>query len=233
VVFKVLDGGKPVKPANALELGLSDSVWNLLEDCWQTERALRPPVTDVLSRVKEAASVCGILSPVKNIPNRYEDPESRLDKFGRSSPSLVKRCNVYRTLQTDCSQIPPSVSLHPQSQTRRALISHGTDDEDHIPESYPLSPLTNPPLAVDIPLTMDRRRPSQGSTCTDASISDSLFSKISAAESATTTAETSTDALAWGSTKGGNTDALTDILFGPKSDPRELKHQSCAAAAPC
>ena len=84
VVFKVVGGGKPSKPANALELGLSDRVWKLLEDCWQSERSLRPSVKDVLGRVKAAASVCGTLPSVKNIPKRYEDPESRLDKWGRS-----------------------------------------------------------------------------------------------------------------------------------------------------
>ena len=83
-MFKVLDGGKPSKPANALELGLSDRVWKLLEECWQTERKLRPLVKDVLGRVKAAASVCGKLPSVKNIPKQYEDPESRLDKYGKS-----------------------------------------------------------------------------------------------------------------------------------------------------
>lgn len=33
VVFKVLGGGKLLKPANVLELGLSDNVWKLLEGC--------------------------------------------------------------------------------------------------------------------------------------------------------------------------------------------------------
>lgn len=86
VVFEVLGGGRPSRPANALELGLSDKVWKLLEDCWKTERALRPSVEDVSGRVKAAALVCGTLSSVKNIPKWYEDPESRLDKFGRSLP---------------------------------------------------------------------------------------------------------------------------------------------------
>jgi hypothetical protein len=86
-MFKVLGGGKPSKPTNALELGLSDKVWKLLEECWRAECTLRPSVKDVLGRVKAAASVRGTLSPVGDVPYRYEDPELDLNKFGRSPPT--------------------------------------------------------------------------------------------------------------------------------------------------
>ena len=88
VVFKVAAGGKPSKPANAPELGLSDKVWKLLEDCWQAQRTLRPSIKDVLGVIKAAASVCDTLYPVGGIPTRDEDPGSKLDKFGRSFPHL-------------------------------------------------------------------------------------------------------------------------------------------------
>ena len=90
IVFKVLEGGRPLRPADALELGLTDRVWNLLEDCWRMEHALRPSVKDVLGRLKAAALVCGPLPPVKVIPNRYEDPTSDFTKFGRPFPPLTK-----------------------------------------------------------------------------------------------------------------------------------------------
>ena len=86
VVFKVLGGGTPSKPTNALELGLSDKVWKLLEDCWQSDRKLRPSVIEVSSRVKTAASICGTLSSVGDVTQRQEDPDSDLFKFGRSPP---------------------------------------------------------------------------------------------------------------------------------------------------
>ena len=86
VVSKVLEGERPTKPANALELGLSDEVWKLLEDCWQPQRALRPSVKDVLDRVQRAVSVCGTLPPVGDVQQHYEDPESDSSKFGRSLP---------------------------------------------------------------------------------------------------------------------------------------------------
>jgi len=83
-MFKVLVGERPSKPANALELGLSDRVWKLLEDCWQLNRTSRPPIGGVSNRVKGAASLCGILASVGGIPQRYEDPDSDFVKFGMS-----------------------------------------------------------------------------------------------------------------------------------------------------
>lgn len=80
----VLGGERPSKPENALELGLSDEVWKLLEDCWQTDRTSRPSIKDVSDRVKIAASVCGIPSSVGGIPQRYDDPDSDFAQFGKS-----------------------------------------------------------------------------------------------------------------------------------------------------
>jgi len=81
-----LDGRRPSKPTNALELGLSDKVWKLLEECWQAERTLRPPVKNALDRVKAAASACGTLPPSGGMSKQCKDPESDFSKFGRSLP---------------------------------------------------------------------------------------------------------------------------------------------------
>lgn len=86
VVFKVLGGEKPSKPANALELGLSDSIWKLLEGCWHTERTLRPSVKEVSDCVRAAAIVCGTLPSVGDVPQRGEDPETDFTNFGRLLP---------------------------------------------------------------------------------------------------------------------------------------------------
>jgi hypothetical protein len=82
-----LRGERPSKPVNARELGLSDKVWELLEECWRTERALRPSVKNVLGRITAAASVCGTLSLVRGLPQSYEDPELDFVKSGRSLPA--------------------------------------------------------------------------------------------------------------------------------------------------
>jgi len=60
-----------------------DSVWKLLEDCWQTERTLRSSVGDVSGFVRTAAFVCGSLPSVGGIPQQCEDPETDFTNFGR------------------------------------------------------------------------------------------------------------------------------------------------------
>lgn len=199
VLTKVLGGERPLKPPNAPELGLSDKVWKLVEDCWQAGRTLRPSVKDILGCVKAAAWACGPLSSVGGAPETHEGADTCFSNFGE----------------------PPL-----PSHARRALTPRGADGEDtgacykHIPEPDPSSSLTSAPLTMDRP-------PSQGSIFTDSSTSDSLFSILSAAESATTE-------LACWKWKGGDTDALTNALFGPASDhARELKHQSRTAVLSC
>ena len=88
VIIKVHGGGSPPRPAGAPELGLTDKVWELLEGCWKSDRMARPSVKDVLSRVKAAASICGTLSPVGGALPQLDDPESEINKFGRSFPHL-------------------------------------------------------------------------------------------------------------------------------------------------
>ena len=87
VVFKVVEGTRPTKPENASQLGLSGKVWTLLEECWQTDRELRPSVRDVLGRVKSAASSCGTLPSVGYAAQRPEEPDSDLHDYCMSHPS--------------------------------------------------------------------------------------------------------------------------------------------------
>jgi hypothetical protein len=90
VVFQVIGGVRPSRPSNALELGLSKELWELLEECWQKKRQLRPRVNDVLSRVKSATSSCGTVSPVGNAEQRQEDPNPDFAMFGASISQLPR-----------------------------------------------------------------------------------------------------------------------------------------------
>ena len=94
VAIKVLGGVRPPKPTNALDLGLSDKVWTLLEDCWQIERERRPPVQEVLVYVKSSALGCGILSPVGGVVQRHEEPDSDSTMPGTSFPAF-DRCWIH------------------------------------------------------------------------------------------------------------------------------------------
>ena len=84
VVLEVFGGVRPSKPSDALGLGLSNEVWELLEGCWHTKHELRPLVKDVLICVRSAASACGILPPVCGVVQRYKDADLVFNKFGTS-----------------------------------------------------------------------------------------------------------------------------------------------------
>jgi hypothetical protein len=46
-------GQRPKRP-DAVKLGLSDDVWNLVEECWRKEPALRPSTSFVLQCLVDA-----------------------------------------------------------------------------------------------------------------------------------------------------------------------------------
>ena len=115
---------------DAQGLGLSDEVWELLEDCWETGRELRPPVEEVLSRVKLAASTCGTLPPVGNTTQRHRDPGSDHSKFGRSLSSLLVGVEFVEIFQTCSSLEQPQVSFFLLQCTCRAFMLCAVEDKD-------------------------------------------------------------------------------------------------------
>jgi len=54
VVTKIQNGNRPLKPANAASLGITDSIWMLLEQCWDWEPSFRPDSAHVLNVLREA-----------------------------------------------------------------------------------------------------------------------------------------------------------------------------------
>ena len=54
VLTKIQSGKRPQKPANAASLGITDSVWMLLEQCWDWEPSCRPGSPHVLSVLRGA-----------------------------------------------------------------------------------------------------------------------------------------------------------------------------------
>ena len=54
VLAKVQSGEKPGKPTNALSLGITDSIWMLLEQCWDWEPACRPDSPHLLNVLRGA-----------------------------------------------------------------------------------------------------------------------------------------------------------------------------------
>ena len=118
-----MGGGNPPKPANALELGLSDKIWRLLEDCWQPRRTLRPSVKDVSSCVKAAALVCDTLPSVGGTPQQYENHDSGFTKFGGLSLHPSRSGKVKKHGRSVLSCVTCSVTLSGRHKFYRLFSS--------------------------------------------------------------------------------------------------------------
>lgn len=56
LAYYVSSGVRPEKPANAEAIGISDSLWKLIQKCWDGERTRRPQIQEVVASVGDAAA---------------------------------------------------------------------------------------------------------------------------------------------------------------------------------
>ena len=56
IVRAVILGERPAKPENAEEIGMTEYVWDLLEECWREDRTTRPNASDTLKRLWDIIS---------------------------------------------------------------------------------------------------------------------------------------------------------------------------------
>lgn len=56
IIYVVVNGKRPARPANSEKMGISDALWQLLQSCWTTAPAERAGVKFVRKFLQEAAS---------------------------------------------------------------------------------------------------------------------------------------------------------------------------------
>ena len=54
--YAVVRGLRPAKPENASAIGLSDSLWDFVQRCWDNNRERRPKVVEVVEHLEKAAA---------------------------------------------------------------------------------------------------------------------------------------------------------------------------------
>jgi len=54
-VNAILNGVRPRKPHQAINLGFTDGLWKIMERCWMVDRDARPDVKAILSQLNYAA----------------------------------------------------------------------------------------------------------------------------------------------------------------------------------
>ena len=53
IASKIMDGSRPARPHEAQDLGLTDSVWDMVVRCWHQDPAQRPTMTEVVGLARE------------------------------------------------------------------------------------------------------------------------------------------------------------------------------------
>jgi len=68
VLIRIVGGQRPPRP-EARELGLSDSMWGIVERCWKQDPAERPKISEVLDFFNEVAAAHSLPhSPDRVVP---------------------------------------------------------------------------------------------------------------------------------------------------------------------
>ena len=55
IMREITEGGRPAKPEDAVSLGFTCGLWEIVEQCWLADRNARPTLSTVLFCLREAA----------------------------------------------------------------------------------------------------------------------------------------------------------------------------------
>ena len=94
VIHAVIEGGRPPKPENAEEIGMTEVVWELMRECWRQDRTKRPIIREVLEKF------CEIAGEGKMANSAIEFATSRLNVPGNNN-SLSSKNTSLRTLSCE------------------------------------------------------------------------------------------------------------------------------------
>jgi len=72
LLFHMMGGARPKKPADAEKIGFGDGTWELVEECWIAEPTRRPTIDQVLVHLKRVAAYSKVVGPT---PVKLRTPE--------------------------------------------------------------------------------------------------------------------------------------------------------------
>ena len=101
IMHAVMAGERPPKPENAEEIGLTEAMWDLLEDSWRQDWKERPKISTILG------TFCNITGERKTTDSAMGIAEPQLDDDGRqnsvdSQSSLLTPWSCESNLMRTC-----------------------------------------------------------------------------------------------------------------------------------
>ena len=85
VVYHVMTGVRPPKPADAEQIGFGDGTWELVEGCW-AEESMRPTIDRVLTHLTRVAAYSRIVGPT---PDKLRESAVNSATSGSSSKLFI------------------------------------------------------------------------------------------------------------------------------------------------
>jgi hypothetical protein len=162
LAYHVSFGARPEKPANAEAIGISDSLWKLMQRCWEGDRTQRPRIQEVVAGIGDAATDWHTDMPPSSTEHREDSDEEDSDELKYSKFSLVLIAPffyTFRVVQTFESYLNGGVSAADSD-------SDAEEDSDELKHSkFPLVSIALPPFDLlcssDIRVLSERRRVSR------------------------------------------------------------------------
>lgn len=78
--LNISSGLRPDKPEDAETIGISESLWKLIQKCWDGEKTRRPRIQEVVEGVADAAANWHVLAP----PSVVKHEEDTIEKESKS-----------------------------------------------------------------------------------------------------------------------------------------------------
>ena len=97
VVYKVIQGDRPLIPDNAGEIGISEGLWRLLAKCWNSNCTGRPQINEILQQLSQEPAL-GLIFPPSNLPRTPSSESvfvSATQKYGNSSCFMLVSSSAY------------------------------------------------------------------------------------------------------------------------------------------
>ena len=84
IAFRVIRGDRPAMPANASDIGISNPLWELLIECWNSNYNKRPEIKRVLRHLSQEPALEMIFPPsnVPQVPSYESVSASNTRDFG-------------------------------------------------------------------------------------------------------------------------------------------------------
>lgn len=136
VTYQVLNDVRPVRPENSIGIGLLDSVWEVVESCWNRDALQRPEAKHVWNVIKTASSSWNASFVTSADASDAESKLSNDSTVDNESSSYVSETSVTRS--RDATQ-PTSITNDP-SKTNR------TESPLNLFNTTPGSSLQNTPV---------------------------------------------------------------------------------------